>query len=88
MIEPSKPRAPTIVRTVSQDQIDRGQRLQESMEEIDAQVARELAEEARIELAARVEQERLAGIEETRRAASAGGKLMDARYGYINNMKG
>ncbi len=81
-------RAPVIVRLKTPEQLERGQRLQRDMEEIDAQVARELADELRAdEDARRVASER-ADIEEIRRAASVSGKLMDARYGYINNTKG
>ncbi len=83
-----KIRAPYIVRTVSQDQIERGQKLQKSMEEIDAESKRELAEENRLaDEQRRVESER-AAIEEARRAASVGGKLMDAKYGWVNNPEG
>jgi len=88
MSEPSKPRAPYIVRQIPPEQLERGKRLQASMEQIDAESRRKLAEENRVAEAARVEQERVADIEETRRAASVSGKLMDARYGWVNNQKG
>ncbi len=80
-----KIRAPYIIRTVSPEQIERGKKLQASMEQIDAESRRKLAEENRVAEAARVEQERLAGIEETRRAASVSGKLMDSRYGWVGS---
>jgi len=80
-----KIRAPYIVRTISQDQIERGQKLQTAMEESDAESKRELADESRVAAAARVQQELLADIEETRRAASVGGKIMNAKYGWVNN---
>jgi hypothetical protein len=85
MISESKLRAPYIVRHIPPEQIERGLRLQREMEAIDAQVARELADELRADEAARrVESER-AAIVEARRAASASGKIMNAKYGWVNN---
>ena len=89
MIEPSNSLARFIVvRQIPPEQIERGLRLQKIMEEIDIEAKRALAEEARLaDEQLLIEQERASSIE-AHRAASAGGKLMDARYGYINNMKG
>ncbi|MDQ3253569.1 MAG: hypothetical protein M3R15_06635 [Acidobacteriota bacterium] len=84
MIEPSKIRAPTIVRTIPPDQIERGQKLQKAMELIDAESKREQAEQDRAVEAARVEEARLADIAEARRATSAAGRYMDEKYGYLN----
>ena len=79
-----KTRAPTIVRQIPPDQIERGKRLQQIMEEIDAEAKRELAEENRIaDEQRRVESEQ-AAIEEARRAESPAGRYMDAKYGYLN----
>ena len=80
-----KIRAPYIVRTMSQDQIERGQKLQAAMESLDAESKRELAEENRLaDEQQRVEQEQ-ASIEETRRAASPAGRYMNAKYDWVNN---
>jgi hypothetical protein len=88
MSEPSKIRAPYIVRIIPREQIENGLRLQREMELIDAESRRALADEARLaDEQMLIEQER-ASIEEARRAASVGGKLMDARYGWVNNTKG
>ncbi|MDQ3257890.1 MAG: hypothetical protein M3R15_29050 [Acidobacteriota bacterium] len=84
MIEPSKPRAPYIIRQIPQDQIEGGRRLQKIMESIDAESKREQAEQDRAVEAARVEESRIADIEEARRAASVSGKLMDSKYGWVN----
>jgi adenine C2-methylase RlmN of 23S rRNA A2503 and tRNA A37 len=85
MIEPSKPRAPYIVRHRTADQIESGKMLQASMEASDAESRRALAEENRLaDEQLLIEQER-ASIEETRRAKSISGKLMDAKYGWVNN---
>ncbi len=85
MSKPSKSLAPpVVVRPIPQEQIERGQRLQKAMEELDAEFKRELAEEHRIaDEQQRVEQER-AALEEARRAASPAGRYMDAKYGYLN----
>jgi len=74
-----------VVRQIPKEQIERGQKLQKAMEEIDAEFKRELAEEHRIaDEQRRVESER-AAIEEARRAASASGKIMNEKYGWVNN---
>jgi len=79
-----KIRAPTIVRTIPPEQLERGQRLQKSMEEIDALEAKKLADELKADdEQRRVEQER-ASIEAARRAESPAGRYMDAKYGYLN----
>ena len=85
MIEPSNSLARFIVvRQIPPEQIERGLRLQKIMEEIDIEAKRALADEARLaDEQLLIEQER-ASIEETRRAASVSGKLMDARYGWVN----
>jgi DNA topoisomerase IB len=81
----SKLRAPYIVRHISLEEIERGQRLQKAMEELDDLEAKKLADDLRADEAARrVESER-AAIEEARRAASASGKIMNAKYGWVNN---
>lgn len=83
-----KIRAPYIVRHISQDQIERGQKLQKAMELIDDLEAKKLADESRLaDEQLLIEQERASSIE-AHRAASIGGKLMDARYGWVNNQKG
>jgi hypothetical protein len=89
MIEPSNSLARFIVvRQIPPEQIERGLRLQKIMEEIDIEAKRALAEEARLaDEQLLIEQER-ASIEEARRAASVGGKLMDARYGWVTDKKG
>ncbi len=79
-----KIRAPYIVRTVPREQIESGLRLQKIMEEIDIEAKREQAEQDRAVEAARVEEARLAAIEEARRAASISGQLMDSKYGWVN----
>ncbi len=83
--EPPKIRAPYIIRTVSQDQIDRGRKLQASMEALDIEAKREQAEQDRAVEAARVEEARLADIEEMRRATSAAGRYMDRKYSWVTN---
>ena len=81
-------RAPFIVvRQIPPEQIERGLRLQRDLEAIDALEAKKLADDLRADEEVRVEQERVAVIEETRRAASVSGKLMDARYGWVGRMK-
>ena len=85
MSEPSNLRAPTIVRIIPPEQIERGRKLQASMEELDTLEAKKLADESRLaDEQQRVEQER-ASIEETRRAASAAGRYMDAKYGWVGS---
>ncbi len=88
MSEPSKIRAPYIVRTISQDQIESGLRLQKVMEELSRESARELADELKADdEQRRVEQER-ASIEAARRAESPAVRYMDSKYGWVNNPKG
>ncbi len=85
MIEPSKLRAPYIVRTIPPEQIERGLRLQKIMEELDDLEARKLADELKADdEQRRVEQER-ASIEEAQRAASPAGRYMNLKYGWVNN---
>ena len=81
-------RAPTIVRHIPLEQIERGQRLQRDLEALDALEAKKLADELRADEAARRVASERADLEETRRAASISGKLMDAKYGWVNNTKG
>ena len=80
-----KIRAPYIIRTVSPDQIDRGTRLQATMESLGAESKRELAEENRLaDEQQRVEQER-ASIEAARRAESPAVRYMNSKSGWVNN---
>jgi len=69
---------------MTRDQIERGQKLQKAMESIDAQVERDLSDQLRADEEVRRVADERADIEEIRRAASVSGKLMDARYGWVN----
>jgi hypothetical protein len=88
MIEPSKLRAPYIVRTMTRDQLERAQKLQAAMEELDGLEAKKLADELRADEEVRRVADERAAIEEIRRSTSPAGLYMDSKYGWVNSTEG